>query len=615
VEEKPLAGKNTTAWALRGSGAKGEMRSLLKSLGVLNNKHIPEQYLSGSISQRMDLLKGLMDTDGHCNTRGTASFASKREALAHQVMELATTLALRPRFFVVNATINGEPYTSWRVMFQSHSDRPAFILDRKKNRAIQPSLHRLTNKIVSIEETESVDTSCIQVEGGMYLVGKDLIPTHNSTVITFAGSIFQILNDPEITIGIFSFNRPIAKSFLRQIKWQFERNEKLKELYPEILYAEPEKEALKWSEDDGIIVKRNGMPKESTVEAWGLVDGQPTGRHFRCLVYDDVVSVNSVTTPEMIQKVTEALSISFNLGSDMGGVRRFVGTRYHYADTYATLIARGAVKVRLYSATKDGKTDGEPWLWTKEVLARKISDMGPYISSCQLFNSPVQEGEETFREEWIRYWIPRAEFYHKLNTYILVDPANEKKETSDYTVFMVIGLGSDHNYYLIDMVRDRMSLSERTNRLFSLHAEYRPISVGYEKYGMQSDVSHIEGEQETRQYRFPVIPLGGNTRKNDRIKRLQPIFQAGRFYIPEKLMRVDQKGVTHDLIAEFKQDEYFQFPYMTHDDMLDCMARIMEVDMQTFFPQPRGDDSDLPSWAEQTSEKEYNYDTYSYLDQ
>jgi len=437
-----------------------------------------------------------------------------------------------------------------------------------------------------------------------------------STIITFAGTIFLIINDPEVTVGIFSFNRPIAKGFLRQIKTVFEKNERLKELYPEIFYQDPAKEAPKWSEDDGIIVKRNGVPKEATIEAWGLIDGQPTSKHFRYLVYDDVVSVNSVTTPEMINKVTEALSISFNLGSNLGGGRRFVGTRYHYADTYSVLIARGAVNVRLYSATKDNKVDGEPWLWTKEILARKIIDMGPYVSSCQLFNSPVQEGEETFREEWIRYWIPKAEFFRKLNMYILIDPANEKKETSDYTVIMVIGLGPDKNFYLVDMIRDRLSLSERTNRLFRLHQEYRPIGVGYEKYGMQSDISHVEGEQEIRQYRFTITPLGGNMRKIDRIKRLQPIFQAGRFYIPEKLMRVDQKGNQHDFIDEFKRDEYSQFPYMTHDDMLDCMARITDADMKTFFPQPTaGDDDDLPSWAsEAQQDNSYDYATYDYID-
>lgn len=441
----------------------------------------------------------------------------------------------------------------------------------------------------------------------------DLWPREHfkSTAITLAAVIQAILNDPELTVGIFSFNRPSAKAFLRSIKWQFEMNEKLKELFPDILYADPNKEALKWSEDDGIIVKRRGMPKEMTVEAWGLVDGQPTGKHYRLMVYDDVVVPGSVTSPEMINKVTEAISISFNLGSQMGGRRWMVGTRYHFADTYSELIRRGAVKQRLYAATNDGKFDGEPWLWTKETLKDKIRDMGTYVASCQLFNNPVMEGEETFKEEWLQYWIPRS--FERMNKYILVDPANEKKESSDYTVMAVIGLGADRNYYLIDMIRDKLSLQERAQRLFRLHAEYKPLAVGYEKYGMQSDVAYLKERMEREQYRFQIIELGGSTKKNDRIKRLQPLFEERRFYLPEKLMRVDYQGRAHDLVQSFISDEYLQFPYMTHDDMLDCVARITEEKMNTFFPQAVK--SDEPSWVDSRNETSYNYETFGYLEE
>jgi hypothetical protein len=107
---------------------------------------------------------------------------------------------------------------------------------------------------------------------------------YKSTIITFGLTIQDILNDPETTIGIFSHTRPIAKGFLRQIKREFEANELLKSLFPDVLWTSPSKEAPKWSEDDGIVVKRKSNPKESTIEAWGLVDGQPTSKHYRTLL-------------------------------------------------------------------------------------------------------------------------------------------------------------------------------------------------------------------------------------------------------------------------------------------------------------------------------------------
>jgi hypothetical protein len=107
-----------------------------------------------------------------------------------------------------------------------------------------------------------------------------------STIITFGLTIQDVLNDPEITVGIFSFSRGIAKKELRRIKQEFENNKTLKACYPEILWENPAKQAPKWSEDDGIVVKRSGNPKEATIEAWGLTEAMPTGAHYRLMVYE-----------------------------------------------------------------------------------------------------------------------------------------------------------------------------------------------------------------------------------------------------------------------------------------------------------------------------------------
>ena len=155
-----------------------------------------------------------------------------------------------------------------------------------------------------------------------------------SSLITFGLTIQDILNDPEITVGIFSYSRPIAKAFLRQIKVEFETNEMLRSLFPDILWANPQRDSPKFSEDDGIIVRRKGNPKESTVEAWGLVDSTPVSKHFKLLVFDDVVTGESVSTPEMIAKVTTAWERSLALSTE-GGVVRYIGTCLLYTSDAA----------------------------------------------------------------------------------------------------------------------------------------------------------------------------------------------------------------------------------------------------------------------------------------
>ncbi len=438
---------------------------------------------------------------------------------------------------------------------------------------------------------------------------------YKSTIITFGLTIRDILNDPEITVGIFSHTRPIAKGFLRQIKQEFETNVKLKGLFPEILW-ENAKQAAKWSEDDGITVRRASNPKEATVEAWGLVDGQPTSKHFRLLVYDDVVTRESVTTPDQIAKVNKAWELSLNLGSE-GGRRRYIGTRYHYNDTYKLIMDRRAAVPRIHPATKDGKPTGKAVLLTKEILEEKRRDMGPYTFACQLLLDPRADDVQGFKLDWLKTWP--AQNHSHLNKIVLCDPAGEKKKENDYTVAMVIGLGEDENYYVVDMVRDRLSLTERGNLIMKLHREYRPTFVGYEKYGKDSDIEFIQFLQERDNYRFGVTALKGALPKNDRIRKLIPLFEQGRVYLPDHCIKTSYDGRTEDLVRVFANEEYLAFPVPVHDDMLDCLARIMDPDCTRDFPSRRDasyEERAADTWLDgfggrRRDEAEYHYDIYA----
>lgn len=405
---------------------------------------------------------------------------------------------------------------------------------------------------------------------------------YKSTVITFAKTIQDILTDPEATVGIFSHTRPIAKGFLRQIKQEFESNEDLKRWFPDILWENPRKDAPKWSEDDGIVVKRKSNPKEATVEAWGVVDGQPTSKHFSILNYDDVVTKESVTTPEMMAKTTESLTLSYNLGAH-GGVRRFIGTRYHYNDTYKTIIERGTVKPRVYPATSDGKVDGEPVFLTRESLSEKRRDMGPYVFGCQMLQDPKADETQGFKEEWLRHARPSE---RGLNVALVFDPASAKKKDSDYTAGWVLGLGGDRNIYILDAVRDRLNLTERADLVFGWHRRWQPIAVGYERYGMMADIEHIEDRQERENYRFEITELGGQQPKPDRIKRLIPWFEGGRIYLPPSLVKTNYEGREVDVVKSFIDDEFKPFPVAAHDDMLDSLSRVLDSNLPVQFPAP-----------------------------
>lgn len=403
-----------------------------------------------------------------------------------------------------------------------------------------------------------------------------------SSVITFGLTVQDILKDPEITFGIFSHTRPIAKAFLRQIMRELESNKVLNAAFPDILWGENTKEAPKWSEDDGIIVKRKSNPKEATVEAWGLVDGQPTSKHYKVLLYDDIVVQGSVSNPEMIQKTMTALEQSYNLGVATHLCRRFVGTRWHFNDAYRTIKDRGTAIPREYPGRNGGTEYGESVFWSDEIHLQKRRDMGPYTYAAQILLNPKADAMQGFKREWLRKY--KTINPSKLNWYLLVDAASSKKKGSDYTAIWAVGLGTDQNYYCIPVVRDRLNLKERADALFAAHREYKPKQVRYEKYGLMSDIEHMQSRMEQENYRFKIEEVGGQTSKQDRIKRLLPLFEAGRIWIPESRYVTDWQKVPVDLVHAFIEEEYMAFPVGLHDDQLDGLARICEPDLKLIWP-------------------------------
>ncbi len=403
---------------------------------------------------------------------------------------------------------------------------------------------------------------------------------YKSSIITFGLTIQEILNNPDITIAIFSHKREIAQGFLQQIKRELESNEFLKQLFPDVLYENPKRDSPKWT-NDAILVKREKNPKEATVEAWGLVDNQPTSRHFDLMVYDDVVTRESVSTTEMVEKTTSAWADSLNL-SKAGGKIRYIGTRWALMDTYREIIKRSAAKPRVYPGVLP---DGTPVYWDRKELAKKKETMGPHTFACQILLNPSAAVESSFRLEWLKFWDPDPVTgnYNTegLNVYIVVDPAGTKKKDRDYTVMIVFGVGSDEVYRVIDMVRDKLNLEERTSTLFSLVKKYRPILVGYEQYSMQADIEHIQYVQNKVNFVFNIIPLSLKVAKAERIAWLISPFKEGRVLLPRSIIKRNWEGIEVDVVKQFIEEEYSVYlpNIQMHDDMLDCMANMFHPDL------------------------------------
>jgi hypothetical protein len=439
---------------------------------------------------------------------------------------------------------------------------------------------------------------------------------YKSTIITFTGIIQEILRDPEITIGIFSHTKPVARKFLVQVKEELERNEDLQEAFPDILYREPKRESPRWAEDKGIVVRRAGNPKEATVEAHGLVDGQPTGAHFRLRVYDDVVTRESVTTPEQVRKTTDAWGLSDNLGArgPDGKARCWhIGTRYSFRDTYQDILDRHVLKPRVYPATDTGLITGRPVFLAAEVWAEKVRTQGEENIAAQMLQNPAAGTQAMFRKEWLRFLDIRP---RTLNVYIMCDPASSKKAGSDNTAVPVVGIDAAGNRYLLDGFHHKMALAERWEAIKGLRRKWlrmpgvQMVKVGYERYGMTSDLEYFEERMRAERDPFELIELAypreGGGAKKDRIQRLQPYFKQGQFFLPAlnldqtgrmvdtkaqaalrdegeayriftPVRRKDHTGAVYSLSKNFL-DEYLVYPFAAHDDFLDAVSRIQDME-------------------------------------
>lgn len=371
---------------------------------------------------------------------------------------------------------------------------------------------------------------------------------YKSSIGTFGGVMQEIICDPEITIGILSCTSDIAGPFLEQLQQEMETNEDLKRIHPDVFWQRPRIEAPKWNRKDGLIVKRRGNPKEATIEAHGLIDAMPTGRHFKLLVYDDLVTERLVTNPEMIKKVTERWELSDNLGTS-GRTRKWhFGTRYSFGDTYGVLLERNVLKERRYPATDDGTLKGKPVFLTQErwddvKLAQKST------VNAQMLLDPIAGNSSTFDSLTFRHYdmIPLV-----LNVYIMCDPSKGSTRRSDRSAIAVIGIDPAGNKYLLDGYCHRMKLSQRYQYIKQLEYKWRNhpgvqlCRVGYEQYGMQTDLETIEETMAREGHHFQIEELN-TTRDNkfskaDRIERLEPEMRRGAFYLPAVVHHSDFGG-------------------------------------------------------------------------
>lgn len=172
---------NGTKSSIKGKGIYGSLsnpatfENKLKVIGVLHNKHIPDDYKYANVKQRVALLQGLMDTDGYCSDLGRCVLSTSNETLLNDYLELIRSLGLK-------ASVTKPIKSNYRIHLRGSNKFELFRLNRKQSKIILPTrINAKTHKVVKIESAPSVPVKCIAIDHSSHTFLVDgYVPTHNT---------------------------------------------------------------------------------------------------------------------------------------------------------------------------------------------------------------------------------------------------------------------------------------------------------------------------------------------------------------------------------------------------------------------------------------------------
>ncbi len=243
----------TSFGGLQGKGHEGKLNRDLKATGVYHHKHIPQAYLYGSLEQRLELLAGLIDTDGACDVTGRVTFSTTSVELAEGVMELVNTFGWRPYKSITPAALSSSGVQGRNDVIQVGFSPLLDIPLRVPRKIPKRKPVRRMIGLWSVERSsEGKIGHCIQVDSpdGLYLVGRTLLPTHNSYMLSYYFPAWYLGRNPTHYIITASHTADLAVDFSRKVRNLITSSE-YKQVFPEVSVAADTKAAGRWNTNHG----------------------------------------------------------------------------------------------------------------------------------------------------------------------------------------------------------------------------------------------------------------------------------------------------------------------------------------------------------------------------
>jgi predicted phage terminase large subunit-like protein len=546
----------------------------LKVLGVHNNKHIPLKYIFNSEENRLKLLAGLIDTDGSLSSKtGQSRFINTNKRLIEDVELLLMSLGYT--YSVTKAATKRtdrkikDVQDCYTIGFTPHDKIPCKV-SRKQSDFVK--MQRKVS-IKNIIPCEPVDGNCITVDSpdGLYLVGKKMVPTHNSMSITETLPGWYIGKYPGKRVLIVSYGDDLARKFGRKNK------QKIAEWNGPIFGDKIDKS--KRSDVSFEVNSEDG--KISEVRSMSIMGGI-TGKAGELIIIDDPIkNRENADSPTQRDKIWEEFMSSIYTRLQATGKIILIQTRWHEDDLAGRIIKSGRYDLSVINIPCEAELDdplgripGQPLApeigkgvaWLKKTkrayLEGSNEDVGEFGSGQRAWYSlyqgnPTIESGNIIKAEWWKYYENDPITVDE--ELISVDAAFKDKDDSDF-VCIQVWAKYGVRIYLLDNLKSRMGFVETCKAIKVMRNKHprAKLTLVEDKANGSAIIDVLSREVMGI---IPVEPKGG---KIARMKANTYVIESGNVYLPK------YASWLKDFLEECKA-----FPRGANDDQIDAMSQAL----------------------------------------
>lgn len=430
-----------TCWAVtlgpkRAGGV--HVREELRALNLIENKHIPGAYLCGSTQQRLELLRGLLDTDGAVSSKHpSVEFSTSYPRLRDGVLELVRSLGIK-----VSCT-RKPTYRrdSWRIRFTPPEDVRVFWLDRKQERLNErpPTSGRSRQRFVrAIRPVPSVPVRCISVASPdrTYVMGRDYVTTHNTQLISIGYLIWLLGKNPRGRYAILAATSSQGERAILAIQEHITNNPVVAAVFPNL------RRGPIWSSSQMTVLRPEHGIAGPSIQAFGVDQGSIQGRRLDGIIIDDILTETNTRTAHQRARIDRYVrSSAFSrLGED--GFAIFLANAWHPQDMAHELEREGWVARRYPIVDEDTGQCIWPTKFPPSRLEEIKATLGPLEYARQMLCRPRDDSTSRFKRAWIEGCLERGRGRMRRDFGIAV----ATKDTEAYTgVDLGVGQSAQHD--------------------------------------------------------------------------------------------------------------------------------------------------------------------------